>query len=132
MKLVVPLLALLVTSISASLLIPEIDNLLSNYACNITRHILENSKDLKDVIIANFGGHMWSSAVNNIAECAAKEGSPVTLLEGMDSKITDLRTRKVALVVMTIQKEETVVNLDFKKIIKPYLSLFFYSHFYKV
>lgn len=97
-----PFLALLVSCTWTSLLNQENDNSLSSYACNITRHVLNNSKDLKDVIIVNFGGEICSSTVNKIAECAAREETPVTLIGNTNPAIEEKRLNKAAIVILTI------------------------------
>lgn len=87
-------------SLSSTNLIPKSsfeDHKLIKSICKIASEIVSSKTDTQDILIANSGGQMWSSIVNDITKC---------IYNGTAVVVTDLKTN---LVETTLRRAEVVI-----------------------
>lgn len=108
MQLLLLLLIIFLPKASSHLIVPATNNSISERACDLTKHILNNSKELKDVLILNVGGEIWKSTINDVTRCAANNQAPVTVIQSLNSPAADQYLRQSAVVIMAYDRNEMV------------------------
>ncbi|KAL7014273.1 hypothetical protein ACKWTF_015844 [Chironomus riparius] len=79
--------------------------------CNIINDVTGSRTDTQDILIGNLGGKIWSSTVNDIAQCI-DHGNAVVVTD-FKTKITEKRLWKASVVVIAGLKQSEEVNLHF-------------------
>lgn len=91
------------------------DKKLPNYVCKVTKDIIKSKTDTQDILIANFGGKLWSSTVNDISGCIGN-GSAVVISD-FKSAPTEKTLKRAAVVILMFRLVNQVEQNVFKHII---------------
>lgn len=99
------------SSLSTNFLLenPQIDKMLHNYVCQITKDIMKSTNDTQDVLIGNLDSNTKSSTINDVVECIGAD-HPVVISD-MIQPLTEKNLRKAAVMILFFKTANKVSYL---------------------
>lgn len=101
----------ILSSSFSSLKNPQVDKMLHNYICKITKDITKSTNDTQDILIGNLDKSTKSSTVNDIVECIGAD-HPVVISD-MVQPLTEKNLRKAAVMILVFKTANKVSYLKF-------------------
>ena len=98
------------STLHSPILVANQNENLANFACKVTKDVVNSEPHTQDILIVNMAGNTHSVMINDITKCIG-EGNSV-ILSDLKAPLIEKNLRKASLIILVMDKLDLVSNIS--------------------